>query len=94
MTIRLVLEVTDEQAARDFAKRHYVDVLDEQLLLGNPVSEHPDLPEDRLNEVLVTPEAVASGVVVGVLREGLARVPFAQVTDLQLEHLPGGQSQI
>jgi hypothetical protein len=89
MTVRLLLDVTDEQAARDFAKAHYVEVLDEQLLQGNSVTAAPDLPEDRLNQVLATPEAVASGVVVGLLREGLALAPFAQVVDLQLEHLPG-----
>jgi hypothetical protein len=89
MTVRLLLEVTDEQAARHFAKGHYVEVMDEQLLSGNSVAEAPELPEDRLDQVLATPEAVASGVVVGVLREGLARAPFVHVTDLQLEHVPG-----
>ena len=88
ISAELVLQLEDEAAAREFAKGHYIAFLDEELLGGSPLADDASgaLAEERVDVLLANPKALATGVLVGLLREGLQRAPSSvDVTHLKLE---------
>lgn len=80
VSVEFDLTIEDEEAARAFAKANYITMMDAALLQGEPMKDSEQLPEERVDALLDSPRAVATGVGLGFLLNGVNAGPPASVT--------------
>lgn len=82
------LEIRDEDTARAIARQHWVDRIDDATLSGHNISQSvTGTPADGIDAVLESPRAVATSVVVELLRRGAGSLPMAHCTNLTIAHV-------
>ncbi|TKV28343.1 hypothetical protein FDK12_06630 [Arthrobacter sp. NamB2] len=81
------LDILDSDAAREIARQFLVQRVDDATMNGLEVRTAATTPAEAFNDVLSSPQALASLLATVLFTRGAAATPAARCSNLAMEHL-------